>query len=50
MLQGRITPQNEIDDGTCDGVNFNRQSKCCKDEAFAPCSHASGCFDNYNGK
>ena len=40
------TPQNEIDDGTCDGVDFNRQSKCCKDEAYTPCPHGSGCFDN----
>ena len=42
-----ITPQNEIDDGTCDGVDFNRQSKCCKDGANTPCPDGSGCFDNY---
>ena len=39
-----VTPQNEIDDGTCDGVDFNRQSKCCNHN-HAPCPHASGCFD-----
>ena len=41
-----ITPQNEIDDGTCDGVDFNRQSKCCK-YTNTPCPDGSGCFDNY---
>ena len=45
-----ITPQNEIDDGTCDGLDFNRQSVCCRDEANTPCPHASGCFDNSDGK
>ena len=40
-----ITPQNEIEDGTCDGVDFNRQSYCCNSE-HAPCPHESGCFDN----
>ena len=40
------TPQNEIDDGTCDGLDFNRQSVCCRDDAYTPCPHASGCFDN----
>ena len=44
-----ITPQNEIDDGTCDGVDFNRQSRCCKSER-APCPHGSGCFDNSVGE
>ena len=44
-----ITPQNEIDDGTCDGVDFNRQSKCCKSEN-TPCPHGSVCFDNSVGK
>ena len=39
-----FTPQNEIDDGTCDGVNFNIQSVCCKTE-WAPCPHSSGCSD-----
>jgi len=42
------TPQNEIDDGTCDGVDFNRQSKCCKSQN-APCPNGSGCFDNSVG-
>ena len=42
-----ITPQNEIDDGTCDGLDFNRQSKCCNvNVATARCPQASGCFDN----
>ena len=48
-----ITPQNEIDAGTCDGLNFNRQSTCCKSgfgifpgPTFLPCPHGSGCFDN----
>ena len=45
-----ITPQNEIDDGTCDGLDFNRQSVCCADGAHTPCPHSSGCFDNYDGK
>ena len=40
-----MTPQNEINDGTCDGVNFNRQSKCCK-SGHVPCPHGSECFDN----
>merc|ERR1719431_1690195 len=40
------TPQSEIDDGTCDGIEFNRQSRCCKDEQYVPCPHASGCYDN----
>ena len=44
-VSGGITPQNEIDDGTCDGVDFNRQSTCCKSE-YSPCPHGSGCFDN----
>ena len=44
-----ITPQNEIDDGTCDGVDFNRQSKCCKSD-YTPCPHGSGCFDYSLGK
>ena len=41
-----ITPQNQIDDGTCDGLDFNSQSACCRDEAYTPCPHASGCFDS----
>ena len=45
-----ITPQNEIDDGTCDGVDFNIQSTCCKDEAYTPCPDGSGCFDSSVGK
>ena len=40
------TPQNEIDSGTCDGVDFNRQSVCCKDEKYIQCPHGSGCFTN----
>ena len=39
------TPQSEIDDGTCDGVNFNRQSVCCKTE-YTQCPGLNGCFDN----
>ena len=44
-----ITPQNEIDDGTCDGVDFNIKSKCCNSQ-HAPCPHGSGCSDNSVGK
>ena len=36
-------PQNEIDDGTCDGVNFNIHSRCCKDNQFKPCPDPNGC-------
>ena len=43
-------PQSEIDDGTCDGLDFNRQSSCCRDDAYTPCPHTSGCFDNSGGK
>ena len=45
-----ITPQNEIDDGTCDGVDFNIQSVCCKAEAYTPCPDGSECFDSSVGK
>ena len=53
LIQDGITPwwpQSEIDDGTCDGLDFNRQSACCRDEAHTPCPHASGCFDNSGSK
>ena len=40
-----ITPQNQIDDGTCDGLDFNSQSVCCRD-GNTPCPYARGCFDN----
>ena len=43
-------PQSQIEDGTCDGLDFNRQSTCCRDEAYTPCPRASGCFDNSGGK
>ena len=45
----KITPQKDIDDGTCDGVDFNRRSTCCRSEN-APCPTGSGCFDNSVGK
>ena len=35
--------QDEIDSGTCDGVNFNEQSTCCKDAEFVKCPEANGC-------
>ena len=37
----------EIQSGTCDGINFNRESTCCKDYDNKPCPHIQGCFD-YN--
>jgi len=43
-LSNNQTPQNEIDSGTCDGVDFNRQSVCCKDEKYIRCPQGSGCF------
>ena len=43
------TPQKEIDDGTCDGVDFNIQSTCCHSEN-SPCPTGSGCFDHSVGK
>ena len=33
--------------GTCDGINFNRESTCCKDHDNQACQHNEGCFD-YN--
>ena len=43
------TPQNEIDSGTCDGLDFNRKSRCCKDERNTPCSDTNKCFDYVGG-
>ena len=37
----------EIQSGTCDGINFNRESTCCKDYDNKACPHIQGCFD-YN--
>ena len=31
--------------GTCDGINFNRESTCCKDKDDQTCPHINGCFD-----
>ena len=42
------TPQNEIDDGSCDGFNFNQFSRCCKGDANTPCAYATRCHDNSN--
>ena len=39
------TPQNEIDSGACDGLDFNRKSRCCKDEQYTSCSDTNKCFD-----
>ena len=36
-------PQNEIDDGTCDGKNFHLKSRCCKDDHFVKCPDPNGC-------
>ena len=41
------TPQDEIDDGTCDGVDFNLQSVCCK-TGYTPCPQGSGCTSLVN--
>ena len=35
--------QSEKDSGTCDGINFNEQSTCCKNHGFIPCPSANGC-------
>ena len=40
------TPQSEIEDGTCDGIEFNRQSVCCYNEQWVTCPYSSGCDDN----
>ena len=37
----------EISSGTCDGIGFNRESTCCKDNAYQSCQ-TKGCFD-YQG-
>ena len=37
--------QKEIKSGTCDGMNFNRESTCCKDNDHQTCPHIEGCFD-----
>ena len=42
-------PKHQIQDGTCDGIGFTRESRCCKDHAATVCPHGSGCFD-YLGK
>ena len=42
--------QNEIDAGTCDGMDFNIHSKCCKGNAFTACPWARGCNPDNEGK
>ena len=42
--------QNEIDAGTCDGMDFNIQSTCCKDNANTACPWGSGCNPDIEGK
>ena len=38
------TPAREIVDGTCDGRDFNRQSKCCKLKSIR-CPEGTSCYD-----
>merc|ERR1712080_578500 len=39
--------QSEKDSGTCDGINFNEQSTCCKNHGFIPCPSANGCSTGF---
>ena len=38
------TPPEEVASGTCDGIDFNRESTCCKDK-YEPCPSGGGCYD-----
>ena len=37
--------QSEIESGSCDGIGFGRDSRCCKDQVKA-CPHLEGCYNN----
>ena len=35
--KGAGAPQDKIDNGSCDGLNFGRQSSCCENNDHVPC-------------
>ena len=36
---------NEITSGTCDGIGFTRESRCCEKNAYFKCPDVNGCSD-----
>ena len=42
--------QSEIDDGTCDGVDFNLESTCCNNSDYTPCPDPNGCGGKFDVK
>ena len=46
---GPDTTESQIEDGTCDGLDFNRKSKCCTGDRTQGYDNGTYAYDNSDG-